>query len=144
MKKSAAILILCALTLIMFACQKEVSETAFENFMTQLVEMDINVTAENTDKDFLQGERRWLTVDETEHITVYLYESASSMEQDASFIDEGGTGYHNGNNSVEISWVSFPHFYKRDNLIVLYVGENTELIHALEDILGDQFAGYQR
>ncbi|MFH5834734.1 hypothetical protein ACHAL6_01495 [Proteiniclasticum sp. C24MP] len=144
MKKSAAILILFALTLTMLACQKEVPETAYEEFMTQLEEMDFSVTAENTDKDILQGERRWLTVNETEHITVYLYESESSMEKDASFIDEGGTGYHNGNNSVEISWVSYPHFYKTDNLIVLYVGENTELIHALEDILGDQFAGYQR
>ena len=143
MKKTATILVLFMLTLTMLACAKEISEDAYVDFMTQLEEMDFSVTAEDTDKDILQGERRWLTVNETEHITVYLYESGSSMEKDASFLDEGGTGYHNGKDSVEISWVSYPHFFKTENLIVLYVGEDEEILHALEDILGEPFAGYQ-
>lgn len=143
MKKAAALLILLSLTLPLLACEKERSEMAYEDFITQLEEMDFSVTAEDTDKDILQGERRWLTVNETEHIAVYLYESRSTMEKDASFIDEGGTGYHNGNDSVEISWVSYPHFYKDENIIVLYVGEDPGIIKALDEILGAQFAGYQ-
>lgn len=143
MKKNASILLLIALTFILLACRKDIPEAAYMDFITQLEEMNFSVNAEVTDKDILQGERRWLTVNETEHITVYLYDSGSSMEKDASNIDEGGTGYHNGNDSVEISWVSYPHFYKTDNIIILYVGEDETIIHALEDILGDQFAGYQ-
>ena len=143
MKKNVTILILFMLTLTMLACAKEIPEDTYVDFMTQLEEMDFSVTAEDTDKDILQGERRWLTVNETEHITVYLYESGSAMEKDASFIDEGGTGYHRGNDSVEISWVSYPHFYKADNLIILYVGEDVGILHALEDMLGEPFAGYQ-
>ena len=63
------------------------------------------------------------------------------MEEDASYIHEGGTSY-NGENAAEISWVSYPHFFKKDNIIVLYVGENLETINALEEIIGLQFAGY--
>ncbi|MBO1265472.1 hypothetical protein J3A84_10555 [Proteiniclasticum sp. SCR006] len=143
MKKNASILLLIALAFTLLACKKDIPEAAYMDFITQLEEMNFSVNAEVTDKDILQGERRWLTVNETEHITVYLYDSGSSMEKDASNIDEGGTGYHNGNDSVEISWVSYPHFYKTDNIIILYVGEDETMIHALEDILGDQFAGYQ-
>jgi len=34
------------------------------------------------------------------------------------------------------------HVFKSDNMIVLYVGEDSAIIQALEELLGPQFAGY--
>jgi hypothetical protein len=142
MKRILSTILLSVLTLSLLGCRNEISETAYNDFITKLEEMDFSVISEDVDEDILQGERKWLTINETENISVYFYESNAKMEKDASFIDAGGSSYNNGKEAVEISWVSFPHFYKTENIIVLYVGEDTALIHALEEIIGDQFAGY--
>jgi hypothetical protein len=46
---------------------------------------------------------------------------------------------HIGNTMVD--WIAPPYFYKKGQLIVLYVGINTSVIHILETSLGHQFAG---
>lgn len=142
MKRIFSILLLSVITLSLFGCRNEISETAYNDFITKLEEMDFTVVSEDVDEDILQGERKWLTINETENISVYFYENNAQMEKDASYIDAGGTSYNNGKDAVEISWVSFPHFYKTENIIVLYVGEDTELVHALEENIGNQFAGF--
>jgi hypothetical protein len=38
-------------------------------------------------------------------------------------------------------WLSTPHFYKADKLIVLYVGEDAGITDTLSDVLGPQIAG---
>lgn len=48
-----------------------------------------------------------------------------------------------GNNATIIEWVSYPHFFKSENMIVLYVGENSEIVNALEELVGPQFAGFK-
>lgn len=93
-------------------------------------------------EDILQGKRKWLTINEKENISVYLYESSEKMEEDASYINEGGTSYNNGKNATEISWISLPHFFQKDNIIVLYVGEDLEILNILKEVVGVQFAGY--
>lgn len=98
------------------------------DFITKLKELNFKIEAEDAEEDILQGKRKWLTVN----------------EEDASYLDGGGASYNNGNNSVKISWASLPHFYKKDSMIVLYVGQNTNLTNALEQILGVQFAEYPK
>ena len=142
MKRILSIILLSLITLSLLGCRNEISDTAYNDFITKLEEMDFSVTSEDVDEDILQGERKWLTINKTENISVYFYESNAKMEKDASYIDSGGSSYNNGKDAVEISWVSFPHFYKTENIIVLYVGEDADLIHALEEIIGDQFAGF--
>jgi hypothetical protein len=46
-------------------------------------------------------------------------------------------------NVLFVSWVSYPHFYKKGCLIVQYVGKNENIISDIEDILGEQFAGFK-
>ncbi len=144
MKKIVIFLLLILTTIFLFACSKQISDTAYEDLITNLEKMDFNIAAEDVEKDILQGQRKWLTINENENITVYLYESNEKMEEDASYIDKGGSSYTNGIKNVEISWVSYPHFFKKGNIIVLYVGENPEIINALEGLLGAQFAGYEK
>ena len=143
MKKSGTVLLLLITVLLLLGCSKEFSEATYNRLLTELREMGYDVDAKSVQVDILQGQRRWLTIDETENISVYLYESPGKMEKDASYIDEGGSSYRNGESSVEISWVSLPHFYRKDNIIVLYVGEDAHIISALEEIMGDQFAGHK-
>ena len=59
-----------------------------------------------------------------------------------NYIHEEGFSYNNGKNAIEISWVSYLHLFKDDNIIVLYVGEDLGIINALKEIIGLQFAGY--
>ena len=40
-----------------------------------------------------------------------------------------------------ITWVAPPHFYKAGKLIVIYVGSDNDVIDALQDAMGPQFAG---
>lgn len=40
-----------------------------------------------------------------------------------------------------IRWIDTPHFYTQGNLIVLYVGQNPEILNLLDSLLGAQFAG---
>lgn len=53
------------------------------------------------------------------------------MEEDASSVSHGGTSYDNGKDRMEITWVSYPHFFKSENMIVLYVGEELKIISSL-------------
>lgn len=92
-------------------------------------------------QDFLPTTRKRMIIDD-EAIDLYLFDSHTKMEEEASYIDRGGCSYRNGSESVEVSWVSFPHFYKKGSLIVLYVGEDGNIISDLEDVFGEQFAGY--
>jgi hypothetical protein len=41
-----------------------------------------------------------------------------------------------------IDWVAWPHFFRCDYLIVLYLGEREKVIKELSALCGPQFAGY--
>jgi hypothetical protein len=82
-------------------------------------------------------------ITDDEAIDIYLFDSDTKMEEEASYIDSGGCSYSNGSKSVEVSWASFPHFYKKGSLIVLYAGEDGNVMSDLEEIFGEQFAGYK-
>lgn len=144
MKRIVLNILLIVTTIFLFSCSKQISDTAYKDLITNLEEMDFSIAAEDVEKDILQGQRKWLTINENENISVYLYENSEKMEEDASYVHKGGSSYNNGKNDVEISWVSLPHFFKKDNIIVLYVGENAEVISALEELLGAQFAGAEK
>lgn len=142
MRKVVLILMLFITVLSIFGCSKQNSDTAYNDLITNFKERSYNIIEEDVEKHILQGQQKRLTINEKENIYVYIYESNEKMEEDASYIDEGGTSYNNGVNEAKISWVSLPHFFKRDNIIVLYVGEDLKIIEALKEIVGLQFAGY--
>ncbi|HHX30597.1 MAG TPA: hypothetical protein GX720_05155 [Clostridiaceae bacterium] len=116
-------------------------ERAYEGLIDQLEKKGYSVVEEEVGPDVLQGDRRWLILDEGENLTVYLYEDQAAMEKDASYVSKSGLSYHNGSQSAKIQWVSDPHFFKTENMILLYVGQNPELLTVLEAIMGRQFAG---
>ncbi len=72
-----------------------------------------------------------------ESVQVFQYGNAEIAEKEAKQISPQGTSV----GTTMVTWVAPPHFYRNDKLIVLYVGKNSEIIKALENALGRQFAG---
>ena len=128
-------------TIFLFGCSKQISELAYQDLLKNLENMNYSVSEKDVEKEILQGQRKFLTINNKDHISIYLYESNERMEEDATFINVGGTEYRNGKDAVDIEWVSYPHFFKSDNMIVLYVGEDSEMIRALKELVGPEFAG---
>ena len=79
---------------------------------------------------------RIITID-GEDVQVFQYATAKSAEREAKAVDQPGSPV---GTSMPM-WVAPPHFYKSDRLIVLYVGQNSSVIRALEGVFGPQFAG---
>ena len=97
-KKIILILLLFVTTISLFGCSKQILDTAYNELITNLEKMDFNIIAEDVEEDILQWQRKWITINEKENISVYLYESSEKMGEDASYIHEGGTSYNDGKN----------------------------------------------
>ena len=74
---------------------------------------------------------------EGEDVQVFRYATARAAEREVGRVSADGSSV--GTNMM--SWMSTPHFYRKDNLIVLYVGDNAAVLRALAAVLGAQFAG---
>ena len=77
------------------------------------------ITSEIDNDSFLSVPRKPILIGD-EIISVYVYESNKDMEQDSKYIGKDGCSIFRPGNSVEISWVSLPHFFKKDTLIINY------------------------
>jgi hypothetical protein len=69
-------------------------------------------------------------------VQVFEYPSATRANSDASKVSPGGSVI----GQSQVSWMDTPHFYKRDRVIVLYVGHSADVLRILEAVLGEPFA----
>ena len=69
-------------------------------------------------------------------VQVFEYASATRADSDASKVSPTGSPI----GQSQVSWMDTPHFYKRDRLIVLYVGHSADVLRMLEAVLGAAFA----
>jgi hypothetical protein len=72
-----------------------------------------------------------------EDVQVFQYPSAAQMEAQATPISSDGMAV----GTRKIFWVGPPHFFKKEKLLVLYVGDNDRVLKTLTAALGRQFAG---
>ena len=70
-------------------------------------------------------------------ILVFEYETAEAMEADASLVASDGGSI----DTTMLFWVATPHFFKAGRIIVVYIGDDAEMLSQLESLLGAQFAG---
>ena len=70
-------------------------------------------------------------------VQVYAFASASDAERAAAQV--GPTGSTIGSSSM--SWLAPPHFFRRDTLVVNYLGSSQKTVRELQRLLGPQFAG---
>ena len=97
--------------------------------------------------DFLALEKQLLTVN-GEDIQAFEFGSAEEADAAAGGVSATGssivTTMADGTQMASmITWVApqIPHFYKAGKLIVLYVGSDNDVIDALQEAMGPQFAG---
>ena len=74
---------------------------------------------------------------DNEEIQVFEYATEQAAEEDALQVAPDGCsiGPH------MVNWIATPHFFRRDKLIVLYVGDSIAVLDKLTKILGSKFAG---
>jgi hypothetical protein len=72
-----------------------------------------------------------------EQVQIYEYADEEAANAEAARISADGGAV--GNTMVD--WIAPPHFYKKGQIIVLYVGTSSTVINILETTLGTQFAG---
>jgi hypothetical protein len=72
-----------------------------------------------------------------EDVHVFEYATADRAAEEASRIPPAGSPI----GSHQIAWIDPPRFYRKDQLIVLYIGTNLDVVRALDEVLGQPFAG---
>ena len=72
-----------------------------------------------------------------EDVQVFEYSSATELEAQAKLISRDGTTV----GTTKIHWIGSPHFFKQERVLVLYVGDDRNVLKSLEAVLGRQFAG---
>lgn len=72
-----------------------------------------------------------------EDVQVFQFVNAAAADAEAAPISHDGMGV----GTSKIHWIGLPHFFKKEKLLVLYVGDNQKVLTTLEGLLGRQFAG---
>ena len=72
-----------------------------------------------------------------EDVQVFQFADAAAGNAQAARISPTGTTI----GTTKVQWIGPPHFYRKDRLLVLYVGDSERVLKALETVLGPQFAG---
>ena len=69
-------------------------------------------------------------------VNVFEYPDAAAARQDAAKVSLDGSTVGN----TKILWIGPPHFYRKDRIIVIYVGHEVTVTKPLDTVLGIPFA----
>ena len=93
-------------------------------------------SAGEIEQPFFSPKARVIRIGTTGEAQVYEYASEQAAEADAAKVNSdgsiGGSMPH---------WIAPPHFFRRRNLIVLYLGTDENTLLQLRGFLGTEFAG---
>jgi len=96
----------------------------------------VKSTREKVRQPFFSVSGRIMKVN-NQPIQVFEYSNSATTESQAKLVNPDGKTIGNS----KPSWMSTPHFFKSQKLIVLYVGDDQTVLRALQAELGNQFAG---
>lgn len=107
----------------------------FDQLMDSLSEggFQIDETMDGSN-DILRGKNRVIYLQDKTRIDVFEYIDMDMLKEDKSGISSDGTSISISSETSEISWVATPHFYHLDDVIILYVGDQGELINCLVNL----------
>jgi len=74
-------------------------------------------------------------------IQVFEFQHKEAADAQAERISPNGASITNSEIACSILFINTPHYFKKNNLIVLYVGKNALVINTLVERYGVQFAG---
>lgn len=116
--------------------QDEIEGYSLNNFTEDLKSKNLEFEINDGESYFISAPVKVISIND-ENLEVYMFNDIESMEKSASGISQDGCS----NGELRVSWSSMPHFYKKDTIIVQYIGENDVIQDILDDFLGNQFAG---
>jgi len=87
-------------------------------------------------QEFFSGKGQAIMVN-GEQVQIFEYADESAAEANAASVSADGSTV----GTTMITWIATPHFYRSGKVIVLYIGDDTAVLKALETVLGAQFAG---
>ncbi|MFA9466593.1 MAG: hypothetical protein ACERKN_20205 [Velocimicrobium sp.] len=96
---------------------------------------------ENASKSFLEGDKVNVTLNDQKNIQVFIYESKIKADSDTQHISADGFTYERDGMTSITDWYEPPHFFKYNNIIILYVGSDEALLNFLSDNFGVPIAG---
>ena len=112
------------------------SVTDLTSLVDNLRAAGLKVEVNGEDNEFFFSVRGTILLVDDGAVKVFEYGNAGSADADAARISPDGFTVEvpsDGETAVtDIFWVSSPHFYKKRKLIVLYVGDDADLIGAVE------------
>lgn len=114
------------------------NEFDLDVFKEEMKSRGYDFEIEDIEPYFSSNESKTMKIGEA-LIGVYSYKNNKEMENNAKYISLDGSSFCNGKESLEIDWISKPHFYKKGSIIVNYVGEDEKILDDLKDIFGTQF-----
>lgn len=94
------------------------------------------LTSEKVSQPFFSAAARIINVN-GQGVQVFEYAQASKADREAKRVSSNGMSI----GTSKVSWLSTPHFFKTEKLIVLYVGDDQTILRILQSTLGNQFAG---
>lgn len=146
MKKAGIIIMLILLLSGCGQTKEEVRQP--DTFVLALEELGYQVVTEKVEANIFTGDRYllWLNDEEDFTISVYGYDNEKQAIKEASGIR--GDGFEiafpdeNGNQNISmVDWISEPHFFLYENLLVQYIGTDETVLQDLLEICGPQIAG---
>jgi hypothetical protein len=72
-----------------------------------------------------------------EGVQVFEYPHAAVADAQAATVSRDGSQV----GTSKPFWIGAPHFYKKANILVLYLGDDEKVLKLLQNVLGQQFAG---
>ena len=74
-------------------------------------------------------------------VGVYAFPTSEGAAAAAGGVSADGSSIVGNGVAYNVLWVGPPHFFLRDRLIVLYVGDASDILELLQRVLESQFAG---
>lgn len=109
----------------------------YRSFIDRLRALGAHVESSGeVEQPFFSVSGEAITVD-GEHVQVFAYDSAGAADAEAALVSPDGRTV----GSSKPHWIASPHFFKKDRLLVLYLGDNGAVLKRLEAALGRPFAG---
>lgn len=141
-------LLLCAACLVSFAANPGISRhpqkagatagtLSVRNLVDALRAAGATVQPEGrVDQPFFVVPANTITVN-GEGVQIFQYPAASAADAQAATVSRDGSQV----GTSKPFWIGPPHFYKKANLLVLYLGDDEKVLDILQKVLGPQFAG---
>jgi len=109
----------------------------YPGLLDQLRSTGLSVEPEGeVDQPYFSVEGRLIQVG-SEEVQVFQYPDTTAADKEAALVSPDGSTV----GTSKLHWIAPPHFYKKGKLLVLYVGDDAQVLKALEAALGKPFAG---